>query len=90
MVKRFHAIIQGRVQGVYFRATACEHARAQELQGFVKNLPDGSVELDAQGEEGSLRDLLNLCQHGPPGARVDHVEVTWKPLQSIRNDFKVE
>lgn len=91
MVKRFHAIIQGRVQGVFFRATAREHAKALGLQGFAKNLPDRSVELDAQGDEESLRDLLNWCQHGPPGARVDHVEVTWKPPQaSIREDFQVQ
>ena len=89
MVKRFHAIILGRVQGVFFRAMAREHAKALELKGFARNLPDGSVELDAQGEEESLRDLLLWCQYGPPGARVDHVEMDWKPLQDFPSGFQV-
>ncbi|MFH1263386.1 MAG: acylphosphatase [Pseudomonadota bacterium] len=90
MVKRFHAVVTGRVQGVFFRATAREHARALEIQGFVQNLPDGSVELDAQGEEGLLRDLLHWCQHGPPGARVDNVEVDWKPPIDTKNgEFEI-
>jgi acylphosphatase len=89
MVKRFHVIVTGRVQGVFFRATAREHAKALGIQGFVKNLPDGSVELDAQGEEDSLRDLLHWAQHGPPGARVDNVEVEWKPPLDSGDEFEV-
>jgi acylphosphatase len=89
MVKRFHAIILGRVQGVFYRAMAREHAEALGLQGFAKNLPDGSVELDAQGEEESLCDFLRWCQHGPPGARVDDVEVDWKPPQESSGGFQV-
>jgi acylphosphatase len=89
MVKRFHAIILGRVQGVFYRATAREHAKALGIKGFARNLPDGSVELDAQGEEESLRDLLHWCQHGPPGARVDDVKVTWEPPQDQGGGFQV-
>jgi acylphosphatase len=89
MVKRFHAIILGRVQGVYYRAMAREHAKALGIKGYAKNLPDGSVELDAQGEEESLRDLLRWCQHGPPGARVDDVIVTWETPQETSGEFRV-
>jgi acylphosphatase len=88
MVKRFHAIILGRVQGVFFRAMAREHAKALGIEGFAKNLPDGSVELDAQGEEDSLRELLRWCQHGPPGARVDDVNVAWRPLLEVSGGFQ--
>ncbi len=88
MVKRFHAIILGRVQGIFFRATAREHAKALGIKGFVRNLPDGSLELDAQGEEDSLNDFLQWCRHGPPGARVDEVEINWEPPMEY-GDFRV-
>ena len=89
MVKRFHVIIEGKVQGVLFRATAREQARALGIKGFAKNLPDGSVELDAEGEEISLRDFLVWCRNGPPGARVDNVDVSWKPPNGLGGDFVI-
>ena len=89
MVKRFHAIIDGKVQGVCFRARAREHAKALGIKGFVKNLPDGSVELDAEGEETSLRDFLLWCRNGPPGARVDNVDLNWEPPQNSGGEFLV-
>jgi len=77
MVKRLHARVTGRVQGVFFRASTLQQAVASELKGFVRNLPDGSVELEAEGEEILLNRLLTWVEHGPPGARVDRVEVEW-------------
>ena len=77
MVKRFRAMVFGKVQGVFYRASALERAEGLGLKGFVRNLPNGFVELEAEGEEKTLNDLLRWCQHGPPGARVDEVKVTW-------------
>ena len=89
MVKRFHAIITGRVQGVFFRATAREKAMELHLKGFVRNLPNGSVELEAQGDEGLLSTLLLWCQHGPPGARVDDVQIEWLSPKETESDFRI-
>lgn len=67
--------VRGRVQGVGYRASALDCARALGLGGWVRNLPDGSVELHV---EGALRDvdaLIAFCREGPTLARVDEVEL---------------
>ena len=65
----------GRVQGVGYRASTVEEARAYGLTGWVRNAPDGSVELEAQGDEGRVTALLAWCAHGPPAARVAGVAI---------------
>ena len=65
----------GRVQGVAYRASTVEQARAHGLTGWVRNLPDGSVELEAQGDEARVSSLLAWCAQGPPAARVAGVAV---------------
>lgn len=71
---RVRARVSGRVQGVFFRAET--RARAEELHvtGWVRNLPDGRVELVAEGEEQNVRALVDWCRTGPPHARVERVE----------------
>ncbi|HEY1552755.1 MAG TPA: acylphosphatase [Kofleriaceae bacterium] len=73
---RVRAIVTGRVQGVSFRATTCGEARRLGVVGWVRNLPDGSVELEAEGDAASVADLLAWCEHGPVGARVANVSTT--------------
>ena len=63
----------GRVQGVAFRASTVEQARMHGVTGWVRNLADGSVELEAQGDEARVTALLAWCAHGPPAARVTGV-----------------
>jgi acylphosphatase len=75
-VKRIRAIVTGRVQGVAFRATTSSEARRRGVVGWVRNLPDGSVELEAEGDDERVAALLAWCEHGPPGARVANVAVT--------------
>ncbi|MFI5156016.1 MAG: acylphosphatase [Chitinophagales bacterium] len=70
-----HVIIKGRVQGVYFRASAREMALGLGLQGWVKNSPEGHVELIASGKQEGIDRFLNWCEHGPPGAMVTDVQV---------------
>lgn len=65
----------GRVQGVSYRATTADEAERLGLVGWVRNLPDGSVELEAEGEPARVAELLRWCEHGPPAARVTHVTV---------------
>lgn len=77
MSRRLHLLIFGRVQGVAFRAHTMREARALGADGWVRNLPSGSVELIAEGEEEALRKLLQWCRNGPPAASVDRVEEQW-------------
>jgi acylphosphatase len=74
--RRIHAIVTGRVQGVSYRATTADEARGLGLVGWVRNLPDGSVELEAEGAPDAVAALLAWCAKGSPAARVDHVAVT--------------
>jgi acylphosphatase len=72
---RKHAVIKGRVQGVWFRATTQEQALAQQVTGWVKNTPDGNVEAVFEGEAEDVDRVLQWCHQGPAGAIVQDVEV---------------
>ena len=76
-MRRLHLRIQGRVQGVAFRAYTTREARNLGLSGWVRNLYDGTVELLAEGEEAPLKALEAWCHHGPPSAAVSSVEAQW-------------
>jgi acylphosphatase len=67
-------LISGRVQGVGFRYFAEAAASREGLLGWVRNLPDGRVELAAEGEAEAVDRFERSIHHGPRGARVDHVE----------------
>ena len=82
MLVRKRLRITGRVQGVAFHASTITAARALGLAGWVANCADGSVEAVAEGDEAGVAALIRWCHHGPPAARVDHVEVTDEPVHS--------
>jgi acylphosphatase len=71
------ANIRGRVQGVFFRDFVRIHAGRLGLSGYVRNLPDGSVEVRAEGDRADLEKLLEHLKKGPPAARVEEVRVEW-------------
>lgn len=75
--KRLHLHIYGRVQGVFYRATTCDEAQRLGLTGWVRNCPDGSVELIAEGPEKKLIRLREWCRQGPPAAAVERIEEAW-------------
>ncbi len=75
--QRFHAIVEGRVQGVSFRFYTVQFARNLEVTGWVRNLPDGSVEVVAEGPREHLDGLLEYLHEGPPDAHVRRVTVEW-------------
>jgi acylphosphatase len=87
--RRLWLQVQGRVQGVFFRASTREQAQRLGLAGWVRNLPDGSVEVLAEGEEASLRRLADWCRRGPPGAHVDEVEESWHPATGELSGFSI-
>lgn len=78
MRKRVHLWVSGRVQGVFFRAHTRDLARRLGLSGYVRNLPDGRVEIVAEGEEEALRKLAAFARQGPPLAQVTGVEERWE------------
>lgn len=71
---RIRALVSGRVQGVCFRAETRRQAVRLAVTGWVRNLPDGRVELLAEGQEQAVRALVLWCRTGPPHARIDRVE----------------
>jgi len=70
-----HLQISGKVQGVYFRASAKEAAEQLGLTGWVKNSANGDVESVANGSEEKLAKFVEWCKMGPPGAKVENVVV---------------
>jgi acylphosphatase len=74
---RVHVLVSGLVQGVFYRQSAVDEARRLGLAGWVRNCPDGRVELEAEGERARLEALVAFCRRGPPAARVEDVEATW-------------
>jgi acylphosphatase len=81
--RRQRLLIQGRVQGVFFRASVCEQARSLGLSGWVRNLPDGTVEAVAEGDQGAIEALVKYCFEGPPLARVTGIERTDEPPEQL-------
>ncbi len=88
--KRVQLIVRGRVTGVYFRASAQREARRLGVTGWVKNRNDGSVELLAEGDEDSIKEILSWAHHGPSAARVDGVDVRWRSYTGEFADFRIE
>lgn len=72
-----HAVVSGHVQGVYFRAFVSSRAEDLGLAGYVRNLGDGSIEVQAEGERSRLEKLISYLNVGPPGARVEKVNAKW-------------
>ena len=83
-IARARVTVRGRVQGVFFRAEASSRARSLDLAGWVRNLPDGSLDAAFEGEQEHVESMLRWCEHGPAGARVDSVDVAWEPPSGDR------
>lgn len=74
MAASYRFVVRGRVQGVFFRQSTVERARALGIAGWVRNREDGNVEGLASGAPESLEQLRAWLRHGPPAARVEDVE----------------
>ena len=77
------------MQGVFFRSFVERHARTLGLKGYARNLFDGRVEVEAEGEKSALEELLKQLHQGPPGARVEGVDVEWGDAEGRFKDFTV-
>ena len=88
-LKQLQLVVRGRVQGVFFRASAQREARRLGLNGWVRNRNDGSVEILAEGEETSIRELYSWAQKGPGAARVDRVDTRWRSYTGDFSEFRI-
>lgn len=88
-MKRLEATVRGRVQGVYFRQSAADLARALALTGWVANRPDGSVQVVAEGEEARLKRLLDWLHKGPAMASVEGVDAWWGDAGDTFSSFTI-
>lgn len=88
-MRRIRAIISGRVQGVSYRASTAHEARRLGLTGWVRNLPDGRVELEAEGMPDAVEALVRWCHEGPPAAKVTDVGVDELPQAGSEREFGV-
>lgn len=88
-LRRAGAVVHGRVQGVGFRAATHEAGRRLGLAGWVRNRPDGTVEVRAQGDEQTLEQLHDFLRHGPRMARVTNVDWFWEAPAEDLGPFEI-
>jgi acylphosphatase len=86
---RLRLRVTGRVQGVWYRGATAAEARRLGVAGWVRNLPDGSVEALIEGEPAAVRALAAWCRTGPPGARVVDVSEQPEPIDAALVDFRI-
>lgn len=87
IARRCH--VSGRVQGVFFRASARQKAAELGCTGYARNLSDGRVEALIFGEPAAVQALIDWLWHGPPGAHVTNVEVSVAALETPPQDFAI-
>lgn len=84
----FHLLLKGKVQGVFYRATAKKMADKFNLSGWIKNTKEGHVESIVTGSNEQVQQFINWCKTGPEKANVEEVQVT--PTEEILfNDFQI-
>ena len=84
-----NAMVYGRVQGVFFRAFVSQQATTLGLTGYVRNVPGGTVEVDAEGERAKLIELIGHLKVGPPASRVERVETAWSECNDRFSVFEI-
>ncbi len=83
-MKCAHIIVTGKVQGVFFRDNTRKKAAELGLTGYVKNMPDGDVEIVAEGDENKINELVKFVEKGPGIARVAGVKVKHKEPENFK------
>ncbi|MBT3274321.1 MAG: acylphosphatase [Spirochaetales bacterium] len=88
--KAFHISVRGRVQGVGFRYSAARAARSLGVRGWVRNMPDSTVELFCEGEPSAVDRFISWLAQGPPGSAVRRVEKRPAAVQGTYRSFSIE
>jgi acylphosphatase len=89
MTVRAHIVVLGMVQGVGFRWFTAREAQGLGLSGFVRNLGNGSVEVEAEGERGIVEELINRLKVGPQSADVQDLQISWQEPLKERPRFEI-
>jgi acylphosphatase len=84
-----HLLIEGRVQGVFFRAFTREVSARLGLKGWVRNLHDGRVEAVFEGSKPLIEKAIEECRKGPRGSAVANIDIEWKEPSGVFADFDV-
>ncbi len=84
-MKCVHLIVSGRVQGVFFRDNTRRKAIELGLKGYAKNLPDGNVEVVAEGVESKLNELVDFIGKGPGIAKVADIKIKHKDIENFKS-----
>ena len=84
-----HIYISGRVQGVGYRDFAQRRAAGLQLNGYARNLADGRVEIEVEGERAKIEELIRMLWQGPPRAKVASVDVSWGPSSTRFQEFSI-
>ncbi len=85
-----HILVSGKVQGVAFRYNARNIASQLGVGGWIKNLPNGKVELMAEGSKNLVEEMVKWCKKGPRMAVVEDMEVNWLPYSGKYNQFQLK
>ena len=88
-MQRVHIIIHGSVQGVFFRANAKKIADSLGLNGYAKNMDDGTMEVVAQGPIEKLKELIEYCKKGPEMSKVSKIDFKFEKAKSGFDGFEV-
>jgi len=86
---RAQVVIHGIVQGVFFRSSTRDEAVRIGVGGWVRNLPDGTVQALFEGEKKKVEEIIGWCHKGPPGARVTSVDILWELYQGEYGHFDI-
>lgn len=86
---RLRLVVTGRVQGVFFRRATADEARTLGVRGWVRNLPDGRVEIVVEGKRSNLKILAAWAHLGPPAASVTGVDEQWSEFRNEFSGFRV-
>ncbi|MCC6396649.1 MAG: acylphosphatase [Bacteroidetes bacterium] len=89
MQTRAHILVEGLVQGVGFRWFVARHAQALSLKGFVRNLYDGTVEVEAEGDRGLVEELIKHLKVGPRSAQVRDLHIEWRTPENETRPFEI-
>lgn len=84
-----HVIVKGNVQGVGFRSMTRYHALELGLKGTVRNLPDGTVEIYAQGQKGHLQELITLLNEEAFPGQIEEASMEYSPIKIPYDDFRI-
>ena len=89
MKVRVHILIEGKVQGVFFRQNTKEEAKLRNVKGWIRNLPNGRVEALFEGYEEAVQEMIDFCRTGPRGSYVTKIDITREEHTGTFSDFQI-